>query len=320
MLLSPHIVDSSNRVMMHITAVHPAAQTQTHHIVHHVEPTHHIITGRPLKVDKATQVDVDLENMSKILSGVRGTETIELIPFIDQGTMTTVPGTTAIVTSNGTLRLLQNGATLVGPNSGYVTLAAAPGTINATHYVTPVAASPPEELEHHEMHQPEPEPEQGTTQVIYAKKSPTNQSRPYSCEECNRTFRFVENLQKHIAQGHSDESKPHKCDTCGKRFPHQWNLNRHIQSHTGERPHVCEICNKRFMRAQHLDQHRKVHEGQRYPCDLCGKQFTHLRNLQRHKRTHGQKMYACDMCEECFMQPEYLAEHKKIHGEYKVYF
>ncbi|CAG0919579.1 unnamed protein product [Notodromas monacha] len=217
-----------------------------------VSAEQHNVPIRGMKVDKATQVDVDLENMSKILSSVRSSETIEIIPF----QMESLGGATAIVTSNGTLRLLQspNGAiAAVGPNSGYVTLAAAPGTMSATQFIA-TAAAPVQGHEeitavgHHHLTpaqieisaSQEPEHEAGEAQrvVKMEKKSSSSHARPYGCDECSRSFRFVENLQKHIQQGHSEETKPHKCDTCGKRFPHQWNLNRHIQSHTGERPHI----------------------------------------------------------------------------------
>lgn len=82
-----------------------------------------------------------------------------------------------------------------------------------------------------------------------------------SCNDCNRTFRTRQQLDRHQSQSHSCGAKADpvqeeiKCDLCGHEFSQRSNLNRHIQS---------------------------IHQGLRHSCSACPASFGQRFDLQRH--------------------------------------
>ncbi|ANB12889.1 Com2p [Sugiyamaella lignohabitans] len=57
-----------------------------------------------------------------------------------------------------------------------------------------------------------------------------------------------------------DSSKPFLCEDCNRTFRRQEHLKRHYRSlHTGEKPFECEDCGKKFSRSDNLAQHMRIH-------------------------------------------------------------
>ncbi|KAK7930344.1 hypothetical protein WMY93_006739 [Mugilogobius chulae] len=73
--------------------------------------------------------------------------------------------------------------------------------------------------------------------------------RPYSCSECDKSFKTKSHLQQHMFS-HTDE-RPHKCPECGKMFKDKSNLNKHITTHTEARLTAAQSVG-RALRRRHI--------------------------------------------------------------------
>uniref|UniRef100_A0A1I8MGY9 C2H2-type domain-containing protein n=1 Tax=Musca domestica TaxID=7370 RepID=A0A1I8MGY9_MUSDO len=138
--------------------------------------------------------------------------------------------------------------------------------------------------------------------------------RPYSCEECGKSFLLKHHLTTH-ARVHTGE-RPHVCTHCGKSFAHKHCLNTHLLLHSTDRPYQCTECKKSFTLKHHLLTHSRVHSRDRpFICQECGRTFPLKRHLVTHSKFHaGERPYVCDECGESFAQENHLIMHSRFHG------
>ena len=95
-------------------------------------------------------------------------------------------------------------------------------------------------------------------------KSASARAKPYKCEQCAKSFRKIENLERHSATAHrandTSEILPaiFKCEECGQRCSTLKNLKRHQLIH-GKRKYSCTVCKKCFFRPDTLKKHAERH-------------------------------------------------------------
>ncbi|XP_030387780.1 zinc finger protein 17 isoform X4 [Scaptodrosophila lebanonensis] len=139
--------------------------------------------------------------------------------------------------------------------------------------------------------------------------------RPYSCDECGKSFLLKHHLTTH-ARVHTGGERPHICTHCGKSFAHKHCLNTHLLLHSTDRPYQCQECKKSFTLKHHLLTHSRVHSRERpFVCQECGRSFPLKRHLVTHSKFHaGERPYVCEECGESFAQENHLIMHSRFHG------
>lgn len=118
-----------------------------------------------------------------------------------------------------------------------------------------------------------------------------------TCQICNRVFGFLDNLQMHHRNKHSNAVRnKHMCTKCGafgpryfrwkrvfmfvpllsgKSFVNKTTLGLHEQSDCGASPQcICQECGKVLSNKYTLQTHQRSHaEPKNIPCPTCGKLF-----------------------------------------------
>lgn len=119
--------------------------------------------------------------------------------------------------------------------------------------------------------------------------------RPFACPQCDATFVFKQNRDRHAIEVHLGR-RPFECnhDGCGAAFKNSSGLKQHQSTvHLRERPFKCELCGASFGQRNHLTQHTSaVHDRKRpFTCAVCGSSFTNRGNLNQHirRRNHHQQ-------------------------------
>ena len=138
-------------------------------------------------------------------------------------------------------------------------------------------------------------------------------SKKFVCNQCEKPFRFLHNLQKH-EKSHIEE-KPFSCNHCIETFQLFTKLRKHLKTHWS---FVCDVCNKSFDRPKKLNRHKIAHSLVRpFDCSQCNKSYREERCLKKHQQTHiqGRPKIACPSCDQSFARVHDLRSHKKIHNK-----
>lgn len=76
--------------------------------------------------------------------------------------------------------------------------------------------------------------------------------KQFKCMLCQRSFHTERALQKHIDH---EVYKPFSCNECNRTFNRKPDLMRHSFVHLKAKPYICEACQKSFIRRDQLTSH-----------------------------------------------------------------
>lgn len=175
--------------------------------------------------------------------------------------------------------------------------------------------------------------------------------KPYICSECNKNFRFENNLKRHMRWAHkpsSDSMKVnHVCFVCNTIFNKKCEYDEHILAHskvthtndnmhsnkkakihanilnnlgTCEKPYTCSECNKKYLFENNLKRHMlSAHKPSsdttevKHVCFVCNTSFNIKNKYDEHILSHtGTKIYICSRCRKPFSSTSELNDHKCI--------
>ncbi|XP_017461519.1 PREDICTED: zinc finger protein Xfin isoform X2 [Rhagoletis zephyria] len=99
------------------------------------------------------------------------------------------------------------------------------------------------------------------------------------CKVCSKQYPRPVDLEIHL-RSHSGEL-PYKCPKCNKCFKYVHVLNKHVRHHEGHR-YKCNLCGKEYAHQSTMLQHRKEHTGLPLRCSICDKGFVKKSKMRRH--------------------------------------
>jgi rubrerythrin len=157
-----------------------------------------------------------------------------------------------------------------------------------------------------------------TTKVMKKRKKARKLKYDYwkICEVCGKHTR---NLVSHLDM-HST-GKPYSCNVCDKKFKFKSGLLIHKAVHDPTPRKTCEVCGKTFHALAQYRRHFVYHANERkFGCDTCGKRFNTLDILKVHNRTHtDERPFSCQECGKTFRTAGCVSRHKRIvHRNLKV--
>ncbi|XP_058796145.1 zinc finger protein 85-like [Phymastichus coffea] len=172
--------------------------------------------------------------------------------------------------------------------------------------------------------------------------SPLKRASGHKCTRCRQTFKWKDNLYRHLQEecsgrpklsGYTNETKSslsqqksdssckeYKCETCCKTYKSEDALVRHRKYVCVEKSKFfCDQCSYSSHRKNNVDRHTRYKHAlsndapleKPYVCVTCGKRYKWKGNLTQHLRLEcGKKPgFFCAFCDFCCKQKGSLARH-----------
>ncbi|XP_054913690.1 zinc finger protein 646 isoform X2 [Poeciliopsis prolifica] len=171
--------------------------------------------------------------------------------------------------------------------------------------------------------------------------APVGERRPFSCDQCGRTYRHAGSLANHRK---SHQMGEFSCSFCSNIYCNQLALSNHLRIHLAKRL-LCQRCGRGFRGPAQLQAHvcaalrqnavagrpglrcRKSSDQQVAPsyeeeerlfrCNLCPRSYRHAGSLLNHKRAHQTGEFSCTVCAKRFTNRAALRGHARIHRNRK---
>lgn len=145
------------------------------------------------------------------------------------------------------------------------------------------------------------------------------QRLPYKCERCEKCFKRIDILKRHMSIHEKGQGKKYKCVECGKMYSQPFVLRRHMRSVHSNEPNGrdCEICGKFIRNKENIKRHMKIHENARdFVCSVCGRAFIQKQHLLDHMSTHSTTLdFKCGYCGRAFKHRRTLNRHLQSHRQ-----
>lgn len=128
---------------------------------------------------------------------------------------------------------------------------------------------------------------------IFNRHTEEGQKKPFSCNECAKSFKTEFLLKRHVDLQHVsiDRGVIYDCKICGLAFNRQRDLRAHSFDHFDGPVHVCE-CGKKFKNKRLLLVHASIHTAQdtRFSCLHCDAVFKTIGGRRKHLTKHHKNL------------------------------
>ncbi|XP_055079382.1 zinc finger protein 646 isoform X2 [Periophthalmus magnuspinnatus] len=174
--------------------------------------------------------------------------------------------------------------------------------------------------------------------------------RPFSCEECGKTYRHAGSLANHK---NLHKIGDYHCNVCNSTYPNRLAMKNHLRLHFAHKKHNCPDCGKGFRTQRQLATHSagglcKGAQGPGQPmdfeCDGCCEGFSTADELSAHdcpaahlpsgsapsnpreerapSEDSDERPYVCDLCNCAYKHASSLLNHKHTHktGDFRCSF
>ncbi|XP_072319463.1 uncharacterized protein [Eucyclogobius newberryi] len=110
--------------------------------------------------------------------------------------------------------------------------------------------------------------------------------KPHRCPVCKRSFTRKRHMNDHM-RTHTGE-RPFSCSECDVTFRHQYSLVRHVLTkHREDKPYTCSVCQKGFVQKVHYEYHMMRHTVEKpFRCSVCGQSYDYEACLKKHMSVH----------------------------------
>lgn len=175
--------------------------------------------------------------------------------------------------------------------------------------------------------------------------------RPFSCDECGKTYRHAGSLANHK---NLHKIGDYHCNVCNSTYPNRLAMKNHLRLHFAQKKHNCQDCGKGFRTQRQLATHTTgglckgpQGPGQQmdYECDGCCEGFATAEELSAHDcpaqhlpsssgssnpreersapdTESDERPYVCDLCNCAYKHASSLLNHKHTHktGNFRCSF
>ncbi|KAJ2947949.1 hypothetical protein O0L34_g9741 [Tuta absoluta] len=149
-----------------------------------------------------------------------------------------------------------------------------------------------------------------------------NQTKPFQCPMCRRSFLSELALKNHSWVHINDDKsiKLYRCTHCSDSFDYKSDLITHLKEHRTQG--MCKKCGRIFRTPANLAAHMAIHAsaGKSFTCKVCGRSYGTQSNLTTHSITHSnERPYNCHLCKKSFKRNQDLKFHINQHTGAKPY-
>ncbi|TNN33902.1 Zinc finger protein 646 [Liparis tanakae] len=163
------------------------------------------------------------------------------------------------------------------------------------------------------------------------KSEDAGDQRPFSCDQCGRTYRHAGSLVNHR---NSHKTGEYYCSVCNNTYSNQLAMKNHLRTHFAYKKHCCPNCGKGFRGKKQLLGHKcadvrkegprskRVLKARAAKCKECKQAFVSVEQLAAHAcdgqpggaaQTKEERPFACNVCNRSYRHAGSLLNHKNTH-------